>query len=74
MKKDTKKITSSDKLFIFSDKSTTIYEIDKNTNNKLFKEKITAEYKISDPSIIEILNEETYQYINKHNVKGKIKK
>ena len=45
MKKDIKKITSSDKLFTFSDKSTNIYEIDKNTYNKLLKESITAEYK-----------------------------
>ena len=29
------------------------------------KENITAEYKKSDPGIIEKLNEETYQYINK---------
>ena len=45
MKKDIKKISSSTKLFIFCDKSTNIYEIDKNTYNKLLKESITAEYK-----------------------------
>ena len=53
MKKDIKKITSSDKLFTFSDKSTNIYEIDKIAYNKLLKENITAEYKKSDPGIIE---------------------
>ena len=50
------------------------YEIDKNTYNKLLKESITTENKKSDPGIIEKLNEETYQYINKYNVKGKVKK
>ena len=38
------------------------------------KESITAEYKKPDPSIIEKLNEEAYQYSYKYNVKGKIKK
>ena len=60
MKKDIKKITSSNKLFLFSDKSTYIYEKDKNTYEKLLKENITAEYQKSDPSIIEKLNKEIY--------------
>ena len=46
----------------------------KNTHNKLLKENITAEYKKSDPGIIEKLIKETYQFINEYNVKGKIKK
>ena len=46
----------------------------KNTHNKLLKENITAEYKKSDPGIIEKLIKETYQIINEYNVKGKKKK
>ena len=64
---------SSDKLFIFSDKSLNIYKIDKNTYNKLLKENITSDYKKSDPRIIEKLTEETCKFINKYNVKGKNK-
>ena len=74
MKKDLKKITTSDKLFIFSDKSTNIYKIDKDSYNKLLKENITSEYKKSNPNTINKLNDETFQFIKKYNVKGKIKK
>ena len=74
MKKDLKKLTTSDNLFIFSDKSTNIYKIDKDSYNKLLKENITSEYKKSKPNTINKLNDDTFQFIKKYNVKGRIKK
>ena len=55
---DLKKINSSDKIFIFADKTRNIYETPLDTYNKLLHDNITKTYKhASEDNISEINNE-----------------
>ena len=58
MANDLKKINSSDKIFVFADKTRNIYETSLDTYNKLLQDNITKIYKHgSEDNIWEIKNE-----------------
>ena len=58
---DLKKINSSDKIFVFADKTRNIYETSLDTYNKLLHDNITKTYKHgSEDNISEINNELKY--------------
>ena len=48
LKRDVKKINSSDKVLVFADKSRNVYELEKPEYDKLLRENITKSYRKSD--------------------------
>ena len=56
LKNDLKKIESSNKLFVFADKSNNLYKVDKCIYEKILNEKEGAEYKISNKTTVNKIN------------------
>ena len=56
---DLKKINSSDKIFVFADKTRNIYETSLDTYNKLLHDNITKTYKHGSEDNISEINKET---------------
>ena len=55
---DIKRITTSEKAFIQADKTRNLYELDKETHDKLYLENVTKTYKIADSSTYDEINSE----------------
>merc|ERR1712240_475275 len=49
LKNDIRKIQTSKNVFVKADKSSNYYVVDKNTYEKLLRDNLTANYKITDP-------------------------
>ena len=58
LKRDVKKINSSDKVLVFADKSRNVYELEKPEYEKLLRENITKSYRKSDEQSISNVNQE----------------
>ena len=58
LRNDIKTITSSKKAFIPADKTRNLYEMDKNTHDKLYLENVTKTYKKANPSTYNDINTE----------------
>ena len=56
LKEDIKKIRNSDKAFIFADKTTNLYKLDKTQCDKLLRDSITLTYKKADDKVIDTIN------------------
>ena len=56
LKKDAKKINTSNKLFVVADKTTNVYEVDKKTYNKLLKDNVTTHYMKTTTDIKDEIN------------------
>ena len=69
---DLKEIRSAIKVFVFADKSHSVYKISPNKYKKLIIENITSTYKNSENSLIEKVNNEAEEIVMK--IKGKIPK
>ena len=54
--RDIKQINSSPNVFVNADKTNNIYEIDKETYNKLMRDNVTSIYKIADNEVEEQIN------------------
>ena len=74
MKKDLNKIETSNKLFVFADKSNNLYKVNKANYEKILNNKVSSAYKLSNKNTINKINDETYNLIKLHKVKGKIPK
>ena len=58
LKRDVKKITSSDKVLVFADKSRNVYELEKPEYEKLLRGNITKSYRKSDEQSVSNVNQE----------------
>lgn len=74
MNNDLKQMKECKKVFMFADKSTNIYKVDKEKYNKLLHENVTKQYKKAPPNMVAKINDEADKIIRKHKIKGKIPK
>ena len=58
LKRDVKKINSSDKVLVFADKSRNVYKLEKPKYQKLLRENITKSYRKSDEQSVSNVNQE----------------
>ena len=56
LSRDTKKLKCSNNLFVQADKTSNVYEIDKQTYNKLMLDNLTANYKKADQTTLDEIN------------------
>ena len=69
---DLKKINSSDKIFVFTDKTRSIYETSLDTYNKLLHDNITKTYKHGSEENISEINNELNHIANKLSIGNRI--
>ena len=69
---DLKKIYSSDKMFVFADKTRNIYETSLDTYNKLLHDNITKTYKRGSEGNISEINNELKHIANKLSIDNRI--
>ena len=69
---DLKKINSSDKMFVFADKTRNIYETSLDTYNKLLHDNITKTYKHGSEENISEINNELNHIANKLSIGNRI--
>ena len=69
---DLKKINSSDKIFVFADKTRNIYETSLDTYNKLLHDNITKTYKHGSEDNISEINNELKHIADKHSIGRKL--
>ena len=58
LKDDIKKISSSNNVFVFADKTANMYELSKDQYDKLLRDNITSTYRKTNDSIIKSVNKE----------------
>jgi len=71
---DLKAIKSTKKVFVFADKSSSIYKVDPDKYKKLMLENVTSIYKKSETNLIKNINTEAKYIVVKNKIKGKIPK
>ena len=71
LNKDLKEIRSTKKVFVFADKSHSLYKISPDKYKKLITENITSTYKKSENSLIEKINNEAKKIVLKNKKKSK---
>ena len=69
---DLKEIKSSDKVFIFADKTRNVYEVSKDVHDKLLNENITKSYKKADTSTYKNINVEAKKIANKLGIDDRV--
>ena len=57
---------------MFADKSINLYKVNKANSDKILNNKALSAYKLSNKNVINKNNDETYDLIKLHTVKGKI--
>ena len=53
---DTKKIRNSDKIFVTADKTTNVYQVEKNTYNKMVRDNVTRHYEKTSMDTLDNIN------------------
>ena len=71
---DLRAIKSTKKVFVFADKSNSIYKVDPDKYKKLMLENVTSIYKKSETNLIKNINTEAKNIVLKNKIKGKIPK
>ena len=73
LKCDVKKVNSSDKVLVFSEKSRNVYELDKTQYEKLLRENITKSYRKADKQFVNSVNQELNNIATKLDIGDRIK-
>ncbi|PIK41052.1 hypothetical protein BSL78_22094 [Apostichopus japonicus] len=74
LKKDVRKINSSDEIFAEADKTKNLYKMDGTSYNKLLTDNVTQKYKMADETVVNDIEEEFNDIAGKLNIKDRISK
>ena len=74
LRKDIRRINSSNNIIVFSDKTNNLYEIKPEAYNDLLRDNITRDYKLCDSNIVDNINDEAWNIIKDNRIQGKIPK
>ena len=70
--KDVKNIDKSDKILLPADKTSNIYEVEKNVYKKLLRDNVTSAYEIAPPELESKINYEAKQIADKLELSDRI--
>ncbi|MEL6805484.1 MAG: hypothetical protein AAFO91_17080, partial [Bacteroidota bacterium] len=69
---DLRKITSSDRVTVFSDKTANMYSMDSTQYRKLLEENVTRDYRLAENNTVDQIDTEAMSIIQRNCIKGKI--